>query len=67
MLRGSLSTHFLQDTGSLLIHSLLSRCEDLEDPPTLKTCKDIRVLVTRRPKTVEVQDESTLLEEQDKA
>ncbi|KAM0005432.1 hypothetical protein Hdeb2414_s0211g00833861 [Helianthus debilis subsp. tardiflorus] len=36
MLRGSLSTHFLHDTGSLLIHSLLSRREDFEDPPTLK-------------------------------
>ncbi|KAJ0627404.1 hypothetical protein HanLR1_Chr01g0023561 [Helianthus annuus] len=39
MLRGSLSTHFLHDTGSLLIHSLLSRCEDFQDPPTLKTSK----------------------------
>uniref|UniRef100_A0A251RQG4 Uncharacterized protein n=1 Tax=Helianthus annuus TaxID=4232 RepID=A0A251RQG4_HELAN len=27
MLRGSLSTHFLHDTGSLLIHSRLSRHE----------------------------------------
>ncbi|KAJ0432176.1 hypothetical protein HanIR_Chr17g0856381 [Helianthus annuus] len=61
MLRGSLSTHFLHDTGSLLIHSLLSRREDFEDPPTLKTWKDIRVLRTRRPKTVEVQDESTFI------
>uniref|UniRef100_A0A251UC04 Uncharacterized protein n=1 Tax=Helianthus annuus TaxID=4232 RepID=A0A251UC04_HELAN len=50
MLRGSLSTHFLHDTGSLLIHSLLSR-----------------LLVTRRPKTVEVQDESATIEDKDKA
>ena len=67
MLRGSLSTHSLHDTGSLLIHSLLSRCEDFEDPPTLKTWKDIRVLRTRRPKTVEVRDESTTIEDKDKA
>ncbi|KAJ0479286.1 hypothetical protein HanIR_Chr13g0618301 [Helianthus annuus] len=55
MLRGSLSTHFLHDTGSLLIHFLLSRREDFEDPPTLMTRKDIRDLKTRRSRMIKIE------------
>ena len=68
MLRGSLSTHFLHETGSLLIHFLLSRREDFEDPPTLKTCIEVKDLKTRELTRMKIETKQQLfVDKPDKA